>query len=57
MNIPHLVFAVESLDLAIEATFDPNDRANLKQINRRLRRILRKHGVFLGQQDTTRKVG
>lgn len=48
MNIPPLIAAVESLDEALIATIDPNDRKTIEAASESLRNVLKKHGVFLG---------
>lgn len=51
MNIHLLTQAVENIDAAVIWTMDSNERGLLKSMSRRLRRMLRKHGVFLGRPE------
>lgn len=55
MTTHHLIAAVQNLDSAIDMTFEPDEKGKLKSINRRLRRMLRKKGVFVGGQQPERK--
>lgn len=52
MNVKPMIDAVESLNAAIEATFDPKERRELTTINHMLRMQLRKRGVFVWQPDS-----
>lgn len=48
MNIHHISKAVEELDAALISTIDSADRHDIECCNKRLRAVLRKHGVFIG---------
>ena len=48
MNVRPLIEAVQSLDTAVTATFDPAERNQIQQAAEEVRKILRKRGVFVG---------
>ena len=49
MNVPPLIKALEAVEQAVEFTPEPNERAEIKGVAFKLRTILQKRGVFIGQ--------
>lgn len=48
MNIVFLTQALEHIQAAAQATFDPKERAEIQAVEESLLAILRKRGVFIG---------
>lgn len=56
MNTPHLLQAIENLDGAMIFTIDEADREEIRYARETIRRLLQKHGVFVGcAEQPTRK--
>lgn len=51
MQVHHLIEAHESLEHALQCTPAPTEREEIKQAINQVVNILRKRGVFVGEQD------